>query len=364
MRADRLVSSWSVGGAAFHRGGRRIVHRSRAPLGQVLPYRRACGESPSRTAGADEVRRRGWTVPFRTSALGDLLLGLALVRALADTSDSGIRYTGPRASLLERCALAMEVRRSPGPQVIRTDNPDPVAFQPVPENPPTWLDLLDHDRVEIHAALPMRYYLAAELRLGERLPADQAPAPTFRSGETARPFQVVFVGATSWADRKDYGAAGFVGIVEALRQRRDVSWQFSLVPGQRQDSRARAHVAAAGVCVLPALADTDCLDLFASAELVIGNDTGLTHLAALTARGDGTGPHVVGLYGRHAYSKWTTGNDRHHAVATPFSQMLAAADRCPVRDHLDDALWSSSADIAGLPARAIAEFAGHQAGWW
>jgi ADP-heptose:LPS heptosyltransferase len=108
----------------------------------------------------------------------------------------------------------------------------------------------------------------------------------------------------------------------------------------------------------------ECVDVFATAALVIGNDTGLTHLAALTVGADGAGPQVVGLYGRHAHTKWTTGVERHHAVATRFSQMLAAADRCPVRDELDDALWASTADLSALPAAAIAEFAGHQAGWW
>jgi ADP-heptose:LPS heptosyltransferase len=104
--------------------------------------------------------------------------------------------------------------------------------------------------------------------------------------------------------------------------------------------------------------------VFASAEMVIGNDTGLTHLAALAEGPDGRAPHVIGLYGRHAYNKWTTGTDRHHAIATPFSQMLAVADRCPVRDDLDDALWSGPAGLAELPAELIADFAGDVAGWW
>jgi ADP-heptose:LPS heptosyltransferase len=103
--------------------------------------------------------------------------------------------------------------------------------------------------------------------------------------------------------------------------------------------------------------------VFASAQVVIGNDTGLTHLAALTERPDGTRPEVIGLYGRHAHTRWTTGGERHHAIATAFSQMLSAADRCPVRDDLDDTLWSQAASLAEIPPEAVATFAARLAGW-
>jgi hypothetical protein len=37
--------------------------------------------------------------------------------------------------------------------------------------------------------------------------------------------------------------------------------------------------------------------------------------------------------------------------------MLALADRCPVRDHLDDAAWAESASLPALPPEDIADFA-------
>jgi ADP-heptose:LPS heptosyltransferase len=234
-----------------------------------------------------------------------------------------------------------------------------MTFRAVPEKPGAWLDLLDEERVEIHAALPMRYYLSAEQTLGVRLPADQAPTPTFMSSERVRPFHVAFVSATSWPGRKDYGASGFARIASALVERCSVPWTFSLITSA--DARS---VTLDGIEVLTGMDAVDCLDVFGSAEVVIGNDTGLTHLAALTERPDGTGPQVIGLYGRHAYTKWTTGTERHHAIATPFSQMLAYADRCPVRDQLDDALWAESANLTNVPAELIADFAGQLAGWW
>lgn len=204
----------------------------------------------------------------------------------------------------------------------------------------------------------MRYYLEAEHRLGIRLPADRAPLPTFASAQRARPFHVVFITATSWPDRKDYGADAFAHVAGILASRRAAPWSFTLITGDEPQTRPRADIE-----VLAGIDAVDCLDVFASANVVIGNDTGLTHLAALTECPDGTGPQVIGLYGRHAHTKWTTGRSRHHAIATPFSKMLAAADRCPVRDQLDDALWSD-AGLDQVPAELIADFAGCVAGWW
>jgi hypothetical protein len=339
-----------------------IVRRDQAPLGRALPYRRAGGEHPVAVGGLDLVRQHGWEVDLGERALGDMLLGLALVRALVDaTGRDDLEYTGPRPDLMCRCTLPSRAKYATGPHIVRTNNPNPVPFLAIPEKPPTWLDLLDDEHVEVHSALPMRYYLAAERVLGVRLPASHAPAPSFSSTQSAQQFHVVFLSATSWAARKDYGPERFANIAMTLAQRHTVQWRFTLVTGT--DAPPMPAISAA-MNVLSGPTAADCLDVFASAEVVIGNDTGLTHLAALTQRPDGTSPHVIGLYGRHAHTKWTTGADHHHAIATTFSQMLSAADRCPVRDRLDDALWAASASLSDIPAELIADAAAHIAGWW
>ncbi|OKI20865.1 glycosyl transferase family 9 [Saccharothrix sp. CB00851] len=293
--------------------------------------------------------------------LGDVLLALGLVQALADGtgSDTELHYQGPRPRLMQRCRLPLGTSFADGPHTVHARHATGFTFYAVPERPQAWLDILDDELVEVHAALPMRYYLAAEQTLGVRLPADRAPLPTFGSSERVRPFHVVFISATSWPSRKDYGASGFARIAALLAESFPAPWTFTLITSTDAESMVFDSIE-----VLAGLDAVDCLDVFASAEVVIGNDTGLTHLAALTERPDGTGPHVIGLYGRHAHTKWTTGTARHHAVATSFSQMLALGDRCPVRDHLDDALWSQSASLADIPTQIIADFASELAGWW
>ena len=107
----------------------------------------------------------------------------------------------------------------------------------------------------------------------------------------------------------------------------------------------------------------ECVDLFASAELVIGADVGLTQLAALTSRADGGGPPVVGLYSRHAHTKWTTGSPRQHAVATRFAQMLSLADRSADPAELTDSTWGNAADLRSVSGGLVAGFAADCAGW-
>jgi hypothetical protein len=355
------VSPWTIEPVTRQRGGPVIVPRRHAPLARALPFRRAAGELPPCSSGAQVIGDRAWSVVLGDRALGDVLLALGLVQALADGTgrDSELHYEGPRPRLMQRCQLSLSTTYIDGPHTVHTGDGRGLSLHAIPERPQAWLDVLDEELVEVHAALPMRYYLAAEQALGVRLPADRAPLPIFRSSDQVRQFHVVFVSATSWPSRKDYGASGFARISRVLTQRIPAPWAFTLISGSDTEPMTFD-----GIEVLAGVDAVDCLDVFASAEVVIGNDTGLTHLAALTERPDGTGPQVIGLYGRHAHTKWTTGTPRHHAIATAFSQMLALADRCPVRDHLDDVLWSESANLADLPAEIIAEFASDLAGWW
>lgn len=345
----------------FIRGGDRVVSREQAPLGQRLPYRRATGAGPAPTGWARDVAHRGWRLTLPGDSLGDTLLGLAAAVALHSVTGDDLSYRGPRAELMRRCALpATAITAAAGNHVLTSGGHAPLCVPVVPETPPTWLDVLDEHRVQEHAALPMRYYLALEQRLGLRLPLNTAPAPAWRATSSLRPGRVLFVSATSRPDRKDYGDAGFAEIAEHLSARRS-----GLTFGMIAPLNATAPATGAGeVEMLGPLDALDALEAFADAELVIGNDTGLTHLAALSERPDGTSPQVLGLYARHSHTKWTTGRPGHHAVATPFTVLLSLADRCPVRDRLDDTLWGPASSISALPVAAIADAAGTAAGWW
>jgi ADP-heptose:LPS heptosyltransferase len=92
-------------------------------------------------------------------------------------------------------------------------------------------------------------------------------------------------------------------------------------------------------------------------DLVVGNDTGLTHLAAATRSPDGRGPQVIGLHARHSHTKWRTGLPWHHAIATAFSDKMHREDRCPVRDRIDDRDFGAASEITSITPSYLAEAA-------
>ncbi|MFR9728407.1 glycosyl transferase family 9 [Saccharopolyspora sp. MS10] len=333
-----------------------------APFGRVLPYRRSAGGRPE-PGCAELVRSRGWIVDLGQRGLAELLLGLSAVTALREvTPELPMHYSGPEADLLRRCGIPVEsAKHTWGPHVVRTATRSPVRFRVDPDEPQTWLDQLGSDEVEVHAALPMRHYLAVEQSLGTRLTADAAPLPRFTSRRTADRWHVVFVAVPGWPRNLEFQLADFAAVAAELVAGIDAPWRFSVVT-------TRSATAPGAFDGLPADLHREpgtlaCLDLFASAELVVGTDSGLTQLAALAERADGTGPQVVGLYSRHAHTKWITGLTGHHAIATRFAQMLALADREAGPADLADTTWGAAADLRSVQPELVADFAARCAGW-
>lgn len=356
MHLDPVVNLWQLASVSRLRGGRQLTHREAAPLGRTLPYRRAAGQAPP---DGDRRLHDSWSADLGLRGLGDVLLGLGLVQALTDATgkDAELTYRGPRTALMKRCTLDLKIEhRSGGNRVVHRNGGQ--RWTAVPEQPPIWLDQLDEEIFEVHAPLAMRYYLAVEQRLGIRLPAERDPLPRFTSNERQRPGHVVFVAATSRPGRKDYGLNGFIQVAGALAEQAPSPCTFTVVTGIDD-----APDGATGFEVVAGLEAADCVDVFATAELVIGNDTGLTHLAALTRGASGGSPEVIGLYGRHSAAKWTTGRSNDHSMATMFSQMLTASDRCPVRDNLDDGAWGESARLNRIGPHLIADFAAELLSW-
>jgi hypothetical protein len=385
---------WRIDGVRCHKGGRLVVPRQAAPIGVRLPYRRAQGEGP---AGASRLLESaaacGWSMEFvndpedadRSFRLGDLLLQMAAARALRDALEPvggeapQLLYAGPRHELMERSDLAFSACEPGTESRVCLPGSSPVRIEVRPNRPPIWriagrgtwsapgshippwLDLLGDD-VEVHSALPMRYYLELEQELGVRLPQGEAPAPRYTSSVAqADPGHVVLVATTSaYGSRQDYGVEGLLGVARALLSADPGSNRHFTLVVNEESRAAPARSASLPVNVVLNAQATEYVDVFAASELVVGHDTGLTHLAALTIRPDGSGPQVIALHGRYSHLKWLTGSARHHSVATPTAQMMALAD---VGLHgnsygrkIDDELWATSA-VSDIPPGTIAEFA-------
>ncbi|XKK40075.1 glycosyltransferase family 9 protein [Nocardiopsis sp. ARC36] len=165
---------------------------------------------------------------------------------------------------------------------------------------------------------------------------------------------IAAVTATSWPGRKDYGAERFTDAARIIGERSGRHVRLHLVAGH-DDTAPRPPADTAGVRIEPvAGADlASLMDLFAHCDVVLGNDTGLTHLAALvSARAE-----VIGLYGRHSHSKWRTGLGHHHALATSFSERMHRRDMCPVLDGLDDTGNSGHTSLSAISPDLLADSA-------
>ncbi len=356
---DSGQDPWQLDGPETHRGGPILARRNRAPVGRMLEYRRSRGEEPT-TSQRIDLASQGWRLDLGGGWLGDMLLGLGAVRALLDVDTDPARevhYHGPRPELIERCSLPVIATFREGVHVFERPGPNPVEFAPTPEASQIWLDLVDDDVVAVHSALPMRYYLDMEYRLGRRLPCDADPIPRFLASSSHHDGDhVVLIVTTSMPERKDYGIAQYLAVARLLIDHLGSHTHFTMVtaPNAAVPSDQFGDLP---IKVLAGIDAVDCVDLFASARLVIGNDTGLTHLAALSARPDGGGPEVIGIYGRHSHTKWITGSARHHAVTTWFSRMLAVCDRDAYRDGFADTTWGDASRIAELSPTVVARFA-------
>lgn len=336
------------------------------PLGydrEVFPVGRALPEPPDHLLRR-AVERCGQVVVAFQGKLGDSLLAFGAVAAVTDALALNGRTVplstvGRYGRLYPVTPSAPYPRRS-SPRLIVGDEFGVALAQPTGEDHvliccPERARCF-HDGRHAHPFLPARYYLEVERGVGARLPGEP-PFLTPLSYDSGAPagggLTVAAVIATSRPDRKDYGAERFASAARIIGERTGRRVRLLLIPGREE--RAHRPLEAADGFEVEWVADIaleELAALFARCDVVLGNDTGLTHLAALSsARAE-----VVGLYGRHSHSKWRTGLSRHHALATPFSERMHRRDLCPVRDGLDEREAPRS-PLSSIPPATLAETA-------
>lgn len=80
--------------------------------------------------------------------------------------------------------------------------------------------------------------------------------------------------------------------------------------------------------------------IFARCKLVVGNDTGFSHLAAMSKKSlKANNVPVFIIYSRHDYGKWSTGKNNVHPITTKLSEYLKENNMSISRDKIDVAKW-------------------------
>jgi hypothetical protein len=286
----------------------------------------------------------------RETHLGDTLLGLSHLEAVRDAAWLlGLRLTetaSPEiAHLLEVPATTRPpdhaMRISVGP--VRTGQLMPRADLPA-----------FRTSTRVYADLPSRRYLDVERRLGLRLPKNRFFLPTLSGRPAAgrgRPL-ICYIAASSWPEKKDYGVRGFALVAQRINAITGCDFDHALIQGLEDPQETHPPLLA---LPLESHDITALLGLFTQATLIIGNDTGLIHAAAMTKSHTRLG--VIGIYGRHSYLRFTTGDRRQYAIATPFAQAMALSDRSPARDGIDDEWYPYAAAVRRIAPEYIAECA-------
>ncbi|WP_017600658.1 glycosyltransferase family 9 protein [Nocardiopsis lucentensis] len=330
--------------------------REATPVGEPLP-----GHPDHHLRRA--LERCGQVVVAFDGKLGDSLLAFGTVTAVTDA----LALFGRSVPLttLGRYGRLYPTRKAtgssaPSPRFIVGDEPGVALARPA-DNDHVLLCRPEQahcrsDGRHVYPFLPARYYLALEERVGLRLPGGPPFLPSPQSdtavsdGET---LTIAAITATSWPGRKDYGAERFTTAARIIGQATGRRVRLHLVSGR--DETAHRPWNSDPVRVEPvAGADLEALAaLFARCDLVLGNDTGLTHLAAFVS----SKAEVIGLYGRHSHSKWRTGLDHHHALATPFSERMHRWDMCPVRDGLDESDTERRTPLSAITPDTLADTA-------
>jgi len=351
--------------------------------GETLPGIAARG-LPEALARCDEV-----LLSF-AGKLGDTILAFGAVTAVLKYLElirperlPVVRVFGPHAALFDQLDVLdlFDVRKSASvPKAARTvliGDRQGVSmgaqadvgrvlsiFTCEPEDPPCW-----RSGTEAYPALPARYFLTIERRVGIRLPDEDGFMPVLHAADAdesadRQTLNVGVVTATSWPMRKDYAQPCFLDALRLLGNDRGQQIRALIVPGMEGTSTSELDTAPSGVKV-ELLRDAHyslAAQSLAECDLVIGNDTGLTHLAAATRLPNGTGPQVIGLYARHSHAKWRTGLPWHHALATAFSEKMYREDRCPVRDKIDDRAFGVAAEIGSIKPGQLAQAASEALG--
>ena len=271
--------------------------------------------------------------------VGDALLALSHLQALRDAAWLfGLRLP-VTASTRTAHLLNLPAATQPSPRALR--------IRPMFDPPAV------RTSTRVYADLPSRRYLAVERRLGLRLPRNWGFLPVLSSCSPAghsRPL-ICYIASSAWPRKKNYGARGYASIARSMDEIIGRKFDHVLVQGLDDMRRPPAPLRLSNNAHdLPTL-----LQLFARATLVIGNDTGLLHAAAMTKSDTRLG--VIGIYGRHSYFRYTTGDPRHYAIATPFAQAMAFSDGSPQRDRIADEWYPRAAGIRRIPPKFIAECA-------
>lgn len=216
---------------------------------------------------------------------------------------------------------------------------------------------INSDGVKVeYSSRPARYFLTFEREVGTVLQSDPNTAiPDFitEKNETLRNAAIEkygfdpddestkYIGVVSQASmvEKKFGSMRFMEVAKELAKDFSDS-KIIFLANPKEESSEEWWQLLKEFNENAILIDSEDFELlsyiFARCHFVFGNDTGFTHLAAMSKKDlNSSNTLVFSTYSRHDYKKWSTGKSNVHAIATELAEYLMQNNMSIGRDKID-----------------------------
>lgn len=222
---------------------------------------------------------------------------------------------------------------------------------------------------------PARYFLTFERELGVRLksdPNDSLPVfnlkydkKTEEKIENKYKIKVsdnidsIAIISQAGEIEKRYGTLKFLKLYKTLKQKLKLSKCF-LIANWKEESPEEWFKVKKLLATNPdiILIDTENFEIlsyiFSRCRFVIGNDTGFSHLAAMSKNlTNNQLPKVIILYSRHDFGKWSTGKSNVIPIATKLAKYLTKNNMSLRRDKIDEKIKGKNEWVFSINEKII-----------
>jgi hypothetical protein len=202
--------------------------------------------------------------------------------------------------------------------------------------------------VKEYPSRPARYFLTFEREVGTRLISDPNESlPDFNfDNRSNNDEKVMCIISQSSRPEKKFGTSRFINLAKRLYDAK-MADKVYLFANSKEESPSE------WILVTKLLVEykdwlvlvenkgfEEMAVLFSNSKIVVGNDTGFTHLAAMSISNMGR-PKVFTIYSRHDYGKWSTGKNNVFPIFTKLSEYLKYNNMSIQRDKIDLSKWRS-----------------------
>ncbi|MBI5358594.1 hypothetical protein HZB69_03160 [Candidatus Amesbacteria bacterium] len=214
--------------------------------------------------------------------------------------------------------------------------------------------------IKEYSSRPARYFLTFEREVGKRLisdPNNSLPNFVFDSQKTNSGKIMCIVSQASRPEKK-FGTTRFIKLAKRLFDSKLVDIVYLLANSKEESPsewilvRRLLEKYKDWLILVEDKKFEETAELFSKSQIVLGNDTGFTHLAAMSVNNMGR-PKVFILYSRHDYSKWSTGKDNVYPIVTKLSEYLKNNNMSIQRDGIDLSKWGSEEWSYSIPINRV-----------